>query len=154
MRRPTLTLEPGSFARWGWTHGEYTNHQVPFSAATATVNGYLDAVLWERLRWGDEWTDAAGPALYLHVRALLPGEPEGGERVVFRVRSALDVGRYVWAVDDGVQALAVVNGVRLARDARGGGGWAWVLDLVRAARWRRERRAERDATDSDSTKGP
>lgn len=89
-------------------------------------------------RWGAEFTDGEPGydcGLYLHVDQQLDGWMGSA-----RVRSALEVGRHVWATEGDRREGAVVSGVRLARDTRGAGGWAWVVDLQSVERWRRERR--------------
>ena len=140
-----VPVEPGTLAHVGWRDHGHASMRRPLSPATATVNGSAQpAIVWERLRWGDEWTDGAidgglfGMGQYLHVRALLAGEAEDGEHVVYRVRSRLIPGRRVLLIDGATEARAVVTSVGLARDPRGAGGWAWTIGLraTGRARWK------------------
>lgn len=133
-----VDVDPGALASPGWREHGLTTLRRPLSPATSTVNGRrCDAAAWALLRWGDEWTDGAvdggpmGVGQYLHVRALLPGEPDDGERVVYRVRSRLVPERRVVLVDGATEARAWVTTVGLARDGRGSGGWAWTIGLRR-----------------------
>lgn len=136
-----LPMPPGTLASVCFCERGFASARRPLSPATSTVNGSAHgADVWERLRWGDEWLDGAveggmfGCGLYLHVRALLAGEAEDGERVVYRVRSRLIPGRRVLLSDGDATARAIVTTVGLARDPQGVGGWAWSIGL--RATWR------------------
>jgi hypothetical protein len=133
----------GTLASVGFRVYGYASVHRPLSPATSTVNGRVHgADVWEQLRWGDEWLDGAvegglfGCGLYLHVRALLAGEAEDGERVVYRVRSRLTPGRRVLLSEGDATARAIVTTVGLARDPQGVGGWAWSIGLRATGRAR------------------
>lgn len=140
-----LPVDPGTLAAVGWREHGWATLCRPLSPATSTVCGRrTTAEEWARLRWGGELVDGASDGsgvgacgLYLHVRALLPGEPDDGEHVVYRVRSRLIPGRRVVLVDGVATARARVTSVGLARDSRGGGGWAWVVAMWAAKGERR-----------------
>lgn len=131
-----LPVPLGTLAGVGFREHGFASARCPLSPATSTVNGSVHgADVWERLRWGDEWLDGAiegglfGCGLYLHVRALLAGEAEDGERVVYRVRSRVTPGRRVLLSEGDATARAIVTSVGLARDPSGVGGWAWTIGL-------------------------
>ena len=134
MTLPRVAMDRGSLSLTGWREFGMVGQRVPFTMANTTVNGALhDAAMWESLRWGAEHTDGisgVGCGLYLHVSAaLFDDRLREVERVVYRVRSLRESGDRVVLVDGKTTARAVVNGVRLARDARGLGGWAWLLSF-------------------------
>jgi hypothetical protein len=127
-------MDPGSLALAGWREFGIVGQRVPFTMANTTVNGALhDAAVWDALRWGEEHSDGQpneGCGLYLHVSAaLFDDRLHEVERVVYRVRSLREVGDRALLVDGKTTARAVVSGVRLARDPRGLGGWAWLLSF-------------------------
>jgi hypothetical protein len=132
VTRPLVALDAGALSREGWRDHGLASARVPLAATSATVHGHRPSPgEWARLRWGAEAIDGDrgdGCGLYLHV-----DHGEGSARV----RSALEVGRHVTADDGERRAVAVVSRVSLARDARGAGGWAWVLGLVSVGAWRR-----------------
>lgn len=148
MKRPRFDVDPGTLARDGWAAIGFATQRVPLGPDSATLNGRVEGPeAWARLRWGEECTDGEpsyGCGLYLHVGQLHVDGGPGAWTGVARVRARLEVGRHVWAVDGDRREGAVIRSVRLARDARGAGGWAWMLDLVTVERWRRERRDARE----------